>query len=185
MTRRVGDMATSQDDHGVDIIDQREHDKTPCSTELLDRIAWILRQALTLERVSADAEVSLTLVDTDEMAALNAEFMGAEAVPTDVLSFPIDGATPGDDGSWMVGDVIVCPEVAAAQAPTHAGTFEDELGVLVIHSALHLCGWDHYEEDERNAMWARERELAAQLLPSLSADPWQRRDGEAYTGRAN
>lgn len=185
MTHRGDQTPSDSADHGVEIVDQREHDDTPCSKELLHRIATILRQALTLEGVDTQAEVSLTLVDADEMAALNAEFMGTDAVPTDVLSFPIDGANPGEDGSWMVGDVILCPEVAAEQAPTHAGTFEDELGVLLIHSALHLCGWDHYEEDERSAMWARERELATQLLPSLTADPWQRRDGEAFTGRAN
>ena len=46
-------------------------------------------------------------------------------------------------GQWMVGDVVVCAEVAAAQAPDHAGTVEDELALLVVHGGLHLCGWDH------------------------------------------
>lgn len=175
----------SVDNHGVGIFDQRVTDQTDCSPELLEQLAITLRHALIAEGVDLEAEVSITLVDSDEIAALNAEYMGVPERPTDVLSFPIDGAAPGEDGSWMVGDVILCPQVASDQAPTHAGTFEHELGVLIIHSALHLCGWDHYEPDERTRMWERERELARQLLPTMQTDPWARRDGAAFTGRAD
>jgi probable rRNA maturation factor len=59
----------------------------------------------------------------------------------------------------LLGDVAICPAVARRNAPTHAGTFDDELALLVVHGVLHLLGMDHAEVDERAEMQAREREL--------------------------
>jgi probable rRNA maturation factor len=72
----------------------------------------------------------------------------------------------------MVGDVVVCAEVAAAQAPDHAGTVQDELALLVVHGGLHLCGWDHADPAERAGMWARERALMSELARPPARDPW-------------
>jgi probable rRNA maturation factor len=94
-------------------------------------------------------------VDEAAMAELNQEHMGHEG-PTDVLSFPIDGPAAGPDG--LLGDVVVCPSVARRQAPEHAGTYEDELALLVVHGVLHVLGHDHAEDDEAAVM--REREAA-------------------------
>ena len=97
--------------------------------------------------------------------------------PTDVLAFPIDD--PIDAGRWpdsgstgpdreppelgelplLLGDVVVCPAVAARQAPTHAGSYDDEIALLVVHGVLHVLGMDHAEPEEAAAMQAREREL--------------------------
>ncbi len=111
-------------------------------------------------------------VDEANMAQLNALHMG-QATPTDVLSFPIDA----DDvisgvTHRLVGDVVVCPAVAAANAADHAGTYTDEIAVLLIHGVLHLLGHDHAESAERDRMWARERELIAELHGPLATDPW-------------
>ena len=57
----------------------------------------------------------------------------------------------------LLGDVVVCPEVAAAQAPEHAGTLDDELALLVVHGVLHVLGHDHAELDEATTMRERER----------------------------
>jgi probable rRNA maturation factor len=129
-----------------------------------DRVAvdverWAALAAAVLTAEGAGGELTLTFVDRDEIAALNAEHLGTSG-PTDVLSFPLDdvaGAIPGVP--VLLGDVVVCPAVAAAQAPTHAGTVEDELALLVVHGVLHVLGHDHAEDADASAMRAREREL--------------------------
>jgi probable rRNA maturation factor len=59
----------------------------------------------------------------------------------------------------LLGDVVICPSVAWRNAPDHAGTYEDELALLVVHGILHLLGMDHVDEEEATAMELREREL--------------------------
>lgn len=140
----------------------------------LEGLASLLGRALAAEGVAAGAEASLTLVDPDRIAELKAEHLDGDGSPTDVLSFPIDGPDRplGDAADWMVGDVVLCPQVAAAQAPEHAGTVEDELALLVVHGALHLVGWDHATDAERHRMWDRERELLSELHRAPARDPW-------------
>lgn len=140
----------------------------------LDRWATLARQVLETEMVPADSEMSLLFVDAPTMAELNRRHMGAEG-PTDVLAFPIDDVTierVGDD-PLVVGDVVICPDVARANAPAHAGSFEDEIALLVVHGVLHLLGMDHTDADERTAMQARERELLERHHGSLVGDPWR------------
>jgi probable rRNA maturation factor len=138
----------------------------------LHDLAGLLADVLAAEGVASRAEACLSVVDPDEIAALNVEHLGGEG-PTDVMSFPIDGAGPVPDGeTWMVGDVVVSAEVAADQAADHAGTLADELALLVVHGGLHLCGWDHADAAQQAAMWARERELLASYGRSPSRDPW-------------
>lgn len=100
----------------------------------------------------AHGELTLTFVDADEIAALNAEYMGRQG-PTDVLSFPLD-ALSGDPptGQLLLGDVVVCPAVAAQQCVEHAGTLDDELALLVVHGVLHVLGHDHAEVADAEAM---------------------------------
>lgn len=105
----------------------------------------------------ARGEVSITLVNPERMAALNAAHMHKQG-PTDVLSFPVDGLVgPGepDDPPVLIGEVVLCPEVAALQA--EAG-LEAELDLLVAHGVLHLLGYDH--ETPEGAEQMRRRELA-------------------------
>lgn len=139
------------------------------------RWATLLAAALSDEGVAPGAQVGLTFVDTEAMAALNVEHMGSTG-PTDVLAFPIDGREAAGAGRGgppgVVGDVVICPAVAAAGAPTHAGTVDDELALLVVHGALHLLGHDHTEDGERRAMQERERALLAAHHGPLAADPW-------------
>jgi probable rRNA maturation factor len=142
----------------------------------VDRWVTLAREVLVAEGVRGEAELSLLFVDEQAIAELNARFMDAEG-PTDVLAFPIDdpvvsgrwpdGGTTGpdrdepdpDDLPLLLGDVVVCPAVALRQAPTHAGSYEDELALLVVHGVLHVLGHDHAEPDETAVMQAREREL--------------------------
>jgi probable rRNA maturation factor len=145
----------------------------------VDLVRW---QALALEVLRAQgvrglAELSLLFVTEAEITGLNERFMG-KAGPTDVLSFPIDAEladvvlaapspsrgpdrAPPDLGDMpiLLGDVVICPTVAARQAPEHAGNLDDELALLVVHGVLHVLGHDHADEEERTAMRARELEL--------------------------
>jgi probable rRNA maturation factor len=134
-------------------------------TELAD----LLRRVLADEGVGEYAQAGLNLLDEAEMSELNEKHMGW-AQPTDVLSFPIDGI--GGGVGWIVGDVVICPSRAESQAASHTGSLDDELRLLVVHGALHLCGWDHVESDERDRMWARERELLEKYAALPPLDPW-------------
>jgi len=126
--------------------------------------------------VRGEAELSLAFVSEQVMGDLNKRFMNVDG-PTDVLAFPIDD--PIDPGRWpdsgstgpdreppevaelpmLLGDVVVCPAVAARQAPEHAGTYDDEIALLVVHGVLHVLGMDHANPEETAVMQAREREL--------------------------
>ncbi|MEM7340638.1 MAG: rRNA maturation RNase YbeY [Actinomycetota bacterium] len=126
----------------------------------VDRWCGIAERALEGEGV-AGGRLDLVFVDLDAMADLNTEHMGHEG-PTDVLAFPLDGPAAldgsADDAPPLhLGDVIVCPQRAADQAPDHAGSLDAELTLLVVHGVLHVLGHDHAEPAERLAMQARER----------------------------
>jgi len=158
----------------------------------VDVARWglLAENILGAEGVTGDVELSILFVDRLTIAGLNHDFMGSDG-PTDVLSFPIDGelaqsgrwpdeggAGPerrgpdGDELPLLLGDIVVCPEVAAANAPEHAGSIDDELALLVVHGILHLLGLDHAEDAERAAMQARERDLLEQFHGRLARDPW-------------
>jgi probable rRNA maturation factor len=129
----------------------------------VDRWVELAAVALVHEGITG-GELTLVFVDEDEIAELHLEFLG-EPGPTDVLSFPIDvddedGPTTGiadEDIPMLLGDIVVCPSVAARNAPEHAGTVDDELALLVVHGVLHVLGHDHADDDETQRMRARER----------------------------
>jgi probable rRNA maturation factor len=125
---------------------------------------WTRLARAVLETEQRRGELTLTFVDRDEIAELNAEHLGQPG-PTDVLSFPLDDddAAPSPPGiPVLLGDVVVCPAVAAEQAATHAGTLDDELALLVVHGVLHVLGHDHAAPDETTTMRARELDLLQQ-----------------------
>jgi probable rRNA maturation factor len=128
--------------------------------ESLDLSAFERLAAFVLDREDApDAvELSLVVVSLDEMTSLNEKYRG-KIGPTDVLSFPCDEpcavVQPGEP--IAIGDVIVAPEVAEAQAVEYGHTVEEELNLLVVHGVLHLLGYDHEADDAASAMQERER----------------------------
>jgi probable rRNA maturation factor len=99
-------------------------------------------------------ELSLSFVTEDEMADLHVRYLG-EAGPTDVLSFPLD-----EDG--LLGDVVVCPAVAAGAHPADP---DAEMRLLVVHGVLHLLGYDHEADDERARMWERQERYSGVAVP--------------------
>lgn len=124
----------------------------------VDRWARLAEAAATHE--GGHGELTLTFVDGDEIAALNAEYMGS-AGPTDVLSFPMDDE-PMPGVPTLLGDIVICPAVAAGQFADHAGTLDDELALLVVHGTLHVLGHDHAEPEETVEMRSRELALLEQ-----------------------
>lgn len=138
----------------VSIVSHREPE--PLKFEAFERLAQFV---LELEGVPAMTELSIALVDDEEMAHLNKQYRGIEG-PTDVLSFGCDDPcpTPGDEPITL-GDVVIAPEVAERQAAELGHTIEHELDVLLVHGVLHLLGYDHEAEDDAGAMAAREAAL--------------------------
>ena len=126
------------------------------------RWAELMRRVLTEEQVSIPWEAGLSFVDADEMAALNTTHRGVER-PTDVLAFGADdGSAPrGPDEPRLVGDVVICPSVAAANAAACGRLVEEEMALLVVHGALHLLGYDHIDDRDAEKMESREQELLA------------------------
>lgn len=118
----------------------------------------------------AGSSLSLTLVGDDAMREINRDHRGKD-VPTDVLSFPLDGAstTPRyarDDEvriEHMVGDVVISVDTARKQAADYDAPLQRELERLLIHGILHVLGHDHMEADEREKMEAEERRLASAI----------------------
>ena len=125
----------------------------------IDTERWRRLAVAVLDDEGAVGELTLTFVDEDDIANLNEMHMGKQG-PTDVLSFPLDDeVVPGVP--VLLGDVVVCPSVAAAQCADHAGTLDDELALLVVHGVLHILGYDHAVPDDAARMRARERDLLA------------------------
>jgi probable rRNA maturation factor len=117
--------------------------------------------------VHPDAEVSVMLVDEDAMERLHLQWMDLPG-PTDVMSFPLDELRPGKpgllSGPGMLGDIVLCPTVAARQAEAGCHSTQDELDLLTTHGMLHLLGYDHAEQEEREEMFGLQRSLLTDFL---------------------
>ncbi|WP_336632961.1 MULTISPECIES: rRNA maturation RNase YbeY [unclassified Microbacterium] len=114
--------------------------------------------------VSPDADVAILLVDEGAMEALHVQWMD-EPGPTDVLSFPMDELRPGTQEQptppGLLGDIVLCPQVAETQAAAAKHSTLDELILLTTHGTLHLLGFDHAEPEEEREMFGLQRELIA------------------------
>ena len=146
----------------IEVVVADEQDSVDIDLERWQRLAALVLGDLLGESIDAPVEFTLTFIDEAEMTALNGEQMGIDA-PTDVLAFPLDlpiGTSVDPNGPpVLLGDVVICPSVAARAASTHAGTFDDEVALLVVHGILHLFGHDHAEHDEAVVMRSSEQEL--------------------------
>jgi probable rRNA maturation factor len=113
-------------------------------------------------RVHPDAELAILLVDEAAMEQLHVQWMD-EPGPTDVLSFPMDELRPGSDDeitpAGLLGDIVLCPQVAVAQAEEAGHSVLDELLLLTAHGMLHLLGFDHAEPDDEKEMFGVQRDI--------------------------
>jgi probable rRNA maturation factor len=131
----------------------------------VNELARLARFTMSRMRVHPQAELCLKLVDEPTIAEFNQHYMGKEG-PTDVLSFPMDELRPGREGEpedeGILGDMLLCPQYAAAQAPSFSRSAEDEMHLLTIHGILHLLGYDHAEPDEEREMFGLQARLLAE-----------------------
>ena len=133
------------------VVSDRQRDPLPDAQAAA--LAALAHETLVAEGVDG-GELSLSFVDADEIEDLHVRFMD-EPGPTDVLSFPM-----GEDG--MLGDVVVCPAVAAANNPADPA---GELRLLVAHGVLHVLGYDHHDDADRAEMWARQERYSGVRVP--------------------
>lgn len=117
--------------------------------------------------VHPQAELEIRFVTTEVMSELHVRWMDEEG-PTDVLSFPMDELRPGDveepSEQGILGSVVVCPDVAVAQARQAGHSPEEEMLLLTTHGILHLLGFDHAEPEEEKEMFALQRQLLLTFL---------------------
>ena len=129
--------------------------------------AALARYVLDEMHVHPQTDLSVLLVDTDVMADLHVRWMDEQG-PTDVLSFPMDELRPGTDSeptpAGLLGDVVLCPQVAADQARAAGHSTIEELLLLETHGILHLLGYDHAEPEEEKEMFALQRRLLLTFL---------------------
>ncbi|MCU1573810.1 MAG: endoribonuclease YbeY [Micrococcaceae bacterium] len=126
--------------------------------ELVRLARYILEQLY----VHPQTELSIILADVEAMEKLHIEWMD-EPGPTDVLSFPMDELRPGTPQrptpEGLLGDIVLCPQVAAEQAKAAGHSAAAEMLLLTTHGMLHLLGYDHAEPEEKEEMFALQREL--------------------------
>lgn len=128
-------------------------------------LAALARHVLEVEDVEDSAELSLLFVGADHIRRLNARYAGDDYA-TDVLAFPM-AEDDDDDDPLMVGDVVVCPEIARENAAKAGTTLERELTMLVVHGTLHLLGYDHQNDAQRAAMEKR----MSEIIDSFQSQP--------------
>jgi probable rRNA maturation factor len=131
--------------------------------EFAELAAFVLAQM----HIAEGAELAILFVDEKAMEHLHVEWMD-EPGPTDVLSFPMDELRPGTPERptppGLLGDIVVCPSVAAKQAAKAGHSAEEEMLLLTTHGILHLLGYDHAEPEDEKEMFDLQRQLLLTFL---------------------
>ena len=124
----------------------------------------LAKHVLEAEDVDDGAELSILLVGQDHIRRLNARFAGDDYA-TDVLSFPM---MEDEESSLLLGDVVICPDIARSNAAKVGHDMGAELEVLLVHGTLHLLGYDHDDEEEKARMEERQRQILAAFHATAS-----------------
>ena len=140
----------TNEDLGLDLI-RKKAEKT-------------ITEVLRVENISENAEVSLSIVDRQTIHKLNKDYRNVDR-ETDVLSFPLDEEGFDNEGNPLIllGDIVICLDVAEDQAADFGHSLEREIMYLICHSTLHLLGYDHIEEDDKKVMRSKEKEVMKNL----------------------
>ncbi|AXZ23311.1 rRNA maturation RNase YbeY [Staphylococcus warneri] len=128
--------------------------------EWYEQIEKLLNFAKQEEQINEDAELSITFVDKSEIQEINKMYRDKDKV-TDVISFALEEDEPDIDMSEfniprVLGDIIICTDVAQEQSESYGHSFERELGFLALHGFLHLLGYDHMNEEDEKEMFGRQ-----------------------------
>ncbi len=158
----------------AELIIENEQSKIEFTEDMSALLQRVCDAALQYEECDFDAQISITIVDDEEIHAINKEHRGIDK-PTDVLSFPMlefdeDGQILDNefeydsDGTIMLGDIVISLERAKAQAAEYGHSMERELAFLCTHSMLHLLGYDHVNsKEEEDEMFARQEAILRNL----------------------
>ncbi len=126
------------------------------------RVLALATHALDYMKIHRDADLAIAFIDEAAMEVLHVEWMD-EPGPTDVLSFPMDELRPGSEGQLtppgLLGDIVICPQVAAVQAEAAGHPTVNEILLLTTHGILHLLGFDHAEPEEEKEMFGLQRDI--------------------------
>lgn len=159
-------------------VDNRQ-DKIEVTDEFVEKLENVISFALKEEEVSIDCEISMLFVDNEEIREINNETRGIDRA-TDVLSFPMldyedkkvfkevyknnnFDITFMDGEELVLGDIVLSLERALEQSKEYNHSFEREACYLVVHSVLHLLGYDHMEDEDKKIMRKREEEILGKL----------------------
>ena len=128
--------------------------------EWYEQIDSLLTFAKKQEHIDSEAELSVTFVDKDEIQNINKMYRDQDKV-TDVISFALEEDEPEIDMNELdiprvLGDIIICTDVAHEQAENYGHSFERELGFLALHGFLHLLGYDHMTDEDEKEMFGRQ-----------------------------
>ncbi|WGH82186.1 rRNA maturation RNase YbeY [Auritidibacter ignavus] len=144
----------------VDVLNESQ---TPVDT---DRLYHLIQHLFTALHLAETTELSVVCVDPGPMEQLHLDWMDLPG-PTDVMSFPMDGMTPGtaeEPNDGVLGDVVLCPVVAADQARAGGHETADEMALLLTHGVLHLLGYDHQDPAAREEMFTLQDRLLTAFL---------------------
>lgn len=136
------------------------------------RVLRLASFALDEMKIHPDAELAIQFVNEDAMTSLHVQWMD-EPGPTDVLSFPMDELRPGTDlelsEPGLLGDIVICPQVAMTQANAAGHETINEILLLTTHGILHLLGFDHAEPNEEKEMFGLQRSILERFYASESS----------------
>lgn len=145
----------------------------PVDESAVLRLATFVLDAMYIH---PDADLSIVFADVATMEELHVQWMD-EPGPTDVLSFPMDELRPGSierqTPAGLLGDIVVCPDVAASQAATAGHSTLAEMQLLITHGILHLLGFDHAEPEEHRQMFGLQDDLLARFALAERKDGYQ------------
>ena len=134
--------------------------------------AALADHVLRVMHVNPRAELSILFIDPEPMAELHERWLDLPG-PTDVMSFPMDELRPGtpdhETPAGTLGDIVICPQVAAKQALQAGHSAVEEMLLLTTHGILHLLGYDHTEPQEKEEMFALQRTLLLTFLAQRGA----------------
>lgn len=159
-------------------VDNRQN-KLEVTNDLIEKLTKVIEFSLKEEEVYIECEVSLVFVDNDEIKEINKDTRGINR-ETDVLSFPMleyhnkkvfkeiyknykFSQTDFDGEELVIGDIVISLEKALEQSKEFNHSYEREASYLVVHSVLHLLGYDHMEDEEKSVMRSREEEILNKL----------------------
>ena len=153
----------------TELLIENEQEKVEIDSEIRETINKVCEETLKYESCDFDAQISVTIVDNDEIQRLNKEYRDKD-MPTDVLSFPMlefdedgnaaDSEFDFDGKEVMLGDIVISAERAMEQAKSYGHSFKREMAFLTVHSMLHLLGYDHVNgPEEEKVMFSKQEEI--------------------------